>query len=335
MFRKIFHPKKAAKSAAKAKGNDGNHLQNSIKRERIPEKKNEELTSKEEAKKKEKIPDKKNEEPTSKDKVIVPLDTTAKDKKETQTLPKDEENIINGGGDDDSSDDDDPDAKLKSIHNLKNGSDRRESLDRYNEMASYTNRSERSHVVPDVTPSKEELEKRKVRIDEEVTIVQNTAEEFTQSEKESYYMQEADFRRCDVDVELTTFRWEKARKGNQKFDDKENTLRGLEDVLGGDPRREGLRARHVQDVLTETMKQRAIGKEYLDWEKIRLAGERTSKISIQTSLQVGEQDTEDAKGRGKSSSQRFKDLEKKNKSEGDGRKDMGTLRRLFSFKQRK
>eukprot|EP00522_Entomoneis_paludosa_P005939 CAMPEP_0172460572 /NCGR_PEP_ID=MMETSP1065-20121228/37391_1 /TAXON_ID=265537 /ORGANISM="Amphiprora paludosa, Strain CCMP125" /LENGTH=296 /DNA_ID=CAMNT_0013215633 /DNA_START=184 /DNA_END=1071 /DNA_ORIENTATION=+ len=233
--------------------------------------------------------------------------------------------------DDGSSDEDDPDAKLKSINNLKGGggTDLRGSLNRYDEMTSYTNRSERSHKVPDSTPSQDEVQKRAVRVHEEVTIVDHVGEAMTEQEVQSYYMQEADFRRCDADVELTSFRWEKARKGRSQFDEEENTLRGLEDVIGADPKRESLRIRHVQDVLTETMKQRAHGKEILDWEKIRHVAEKTSKQSTKTAHEIAQQDELDAKGSGGlRSSQRFRNMSISRKSGDNNRKSLGKMRLL-------
>lgn len=244
-----------------------------------------------------------------------------------------------GNGDDEKIDDSstDPDAALKSIKNMQreSASDLKGSVgsfDRYDELDSYSKRSIRSHSQPDIAPTKAELAKRKVRIDEQVTIVQDNAEEITAVEKKNYYMQEEDFRRCDIDVELTTFRWEKAKKGKQKFDEKELTIRGLEDILLHDPKKDNLRSRHVQDVLTETVKQRAQGKKDLDWERIRQAAEKTSKVSTKAAADVGEQDRLDAKGLGKSASKRFSFLGGNVKK--GGKKEMSGMRKMFSFKRK-
>jgi len=244
----------------------------------------------------------------------------------------------------DDSDDDDPDAKLKSIHNLKpgagggdpeNSESRRNLLYHYDEMASYTNRSERSHEQNEDALSKDELKKRKVRIHEQVTLVDHVGEGMTEEEMASYYMQEEDFRRCDADVELTTFRWEKAKKRGGKFDEAENSLRGLEDVIAPDARRENLRNRHTQSILTETMKQRAAGNEILDWEKIRSVAEKTSKISAKYAEDVANQDSLEAKGVGRSSSQRFKSLTNSRTHDTNNRMSMGKMRLMFSFKKKK
>lgn len=130
-----------------------------------------------------------------------------------------EDNVANGAV---SSDDEDPleeeEAKLRSIHFLKRGdSDVQdgEKIDvssrRYDEMGSFLSRSERSITLPDEPPTPEELAERRVQIKEEVDDVHNV-DPMSPEEAENYYMTEADFRRVDIEVELTQMRYEKAKK---------------------------------------------------------------------------------------------------------------------------
>ena len=126
-----------------------------------------------------------------------------------------------------SSDDEDEfeegEAKLRSIHFLHQkkesslgGDDDNDdkvtvSSQRYDEMGSFLSRSQRSLDMPDPAPSAEELAARKVVVQEEPHAVHDV-EPMSQEEAKAYYMGEEDFRRVDIDVELTTMRWEKAQK---------------------------------------------------------------------------------------------------------------------------
>ncbi|KAL7580037.1 hypothetical protein ACA910_005022 [Epithemia clementina (nom. ined.)] len=244
----------------------------------------------------------------------------------------------------DSSEDSDPDAALKNIQNFKGDNDEsdptklRGSLNRYNEFASYSNRSERIHARPDPTPSLADLAKRKVKVDENVT-VHTEKDSWTDAELKSYFMQEEDFRRCDADVELTTYRWEKHRKSKMPFDDKQNTIRGLEEIICYNQKRDACRNKHLQDVLTETRKQRLKGKTELDWEKIRDIAIKTSNEASKHARHVGEEDEKDARSsHGLSSSSRFASYNKAQRSSSRGensRRSVGKIRMMLSFKGNK
>jgi len=136
--------------------------------------------------------------------------------------------------DDGEEDDDDAleegEAKLRSIHflhqkkesslggdndgdgDVDNDGERTDvSSRRYDEMASFLTRSQRSIEMPDPKPTEEELEQRRVQVQEEPREV-HESEPMSAEEVKAYYMGDEDFRRVDVDVELTTMRWEKAQK---------------------------------------------------------------------------------------------------------------------------
>lgn len=133
-------------------------------------------------------------------------------------MDRHEENVANAV----TSDDEDPleedEAKLRSIHFLKQekGTDSGDeegkvNVSRYDEMGSFLTRSERSMNLPDTPPSEEELATRKVHIREEAVNVYDV-DPMSEEEAQAYYMTDADFRRVDVDVELTQMRYEKAKK---------------------------------------------------------------------------------------------------------------------------
>ena len=252
-----------------------------------------------------------------------------------QTLA-DGEAVENGSA---NSEDSDPNAALKSINNLKRGSNGfdpsqlRGSMNRYDEFASYANRSERSHAHPDPSPTAGDLANRKVKVDDDLTIHKDEGDAFTEAELKAYFMQDEDFRRCDADVELTTFRWEKHKKSRMPFDEKENTLRGLEEVIVYDQKRESARIKHVQDIVTETRKQRIKGKIDLDWEKIRSIGLKTSVDAAKRAREIGAQDEKDAKV-GLNSSKRFTNFKNTSKDGNDrvARKSVNKVRMMMSFR---
>ena len=133
-------------------------------------------------------------------------------------MEKHEDNLGNAV----SSDDEDPleehEAKLRSIQFLKqressaeDGEGQKADVKRYDEMGSFLSRSQRSIELPDKPPSAEEMANRRVQIKEDAEKV-HAVEPMSMEEARAYYMGEEDFRRVDIDVELTTMRWEKAQK---------------------------------------------------------------------------------------------------------------------------
>jgi hypothetical protein len=129
--------------------------------------------------------------------------------------------------DDEDDEIDEADAKLRSIHFLKRNEEFSNHEDyteddnvgpsteikpnRYDEMGSFLSRSQRSLEMPDTPPTAEELATRKVTVKEEATAIHNV-DPMSIAESKAYYMGEEDFRRVDIDVELTTMRYEKAIK---------------------------------------------------------------------------------------------------------------------------
>ena len=149
-------------------------------------------------------------------------------------MERNEDNLANHAV---SSDDDDQidegEARLRSIKFLKQNKESSADDDdntgggekhvkRYDEMSSFLTRSERTLSLPDLPPTEEELAHRRVKIKEEAEKVHNV-EPMSAEEARAYYMNDEDFRRVDIDVELTTMRWEKAQKVG--FFDKQNAQR--------------------------------------------------------------------------------------------------------------
>lgn len=134
-------------------------------------------------------------------------------------MERNEENLANAASSDDEDPLDEGEDKLRSIHFLKqkesdgeDGEGKKVDVKRYDEMGSFLSRSERTLSLPDLPPSEEELAARRVRVKEDADEVHDDAEPMSVEEKRAYYMTDADFRRVDIDVELTTMRWEKAKK---------------------------------------------------------------------------------------------------------------------------
>lgn len=144
-------------------------------------------------------------------------------------MERNEDNLANNNAAVSSDDEDDPldegEARLRSIKFLKqnkgssadddddddNNNGEEKHVKRYDEMSSFLSRSERTLSLPDMPPSEEELAQRRVKIVEQAKEVHNV-EPMSAEEARAYYMNDEDFRRVDIDVELTTMRWEKAQK---------------------------------------------------------------------------------------------------------------------------
>lgn len=133
-------------------------------------------------------------------------------------MERNEDNLANVVSSDDEDPLDEGEDKLRSIHFLKqkdsggeDGEGKKVDVERYDEMSSFLSRSERTLSFPDLPPTEEELAARRVRVKEDVDEVHDV-EPMSTEEARAYYMTDEDFRRVDIDVELTTMRWEKAKK---------------------------------------------------------------------------------------------------------------------------
>ena len=108
-----------------------------------------------------------------------------------------------------------------------------------------------------------------------------------------------------------------------KFDEDENPLRGLEEMMDTQKRRSNLRKKHRAAVLEEMVRQKTSGTKELDWEKIRAAAEPYSKETAQIARDIALEDA------GKS-------VPKKSGGKAtDGKKKGGGLFGLFKGKHKK
>mmetsp|Transcript_13552 Transcript_13552/g.25865 ORF Transcript_13552/g.25865 Transcript_13552/m.25865 type:complete len:385 (+) Transcript_13552:328-1482(+) len=233
---------------------------------------------------------------------------------------KDDQHIVSSDDDEDDDALEEGEAKLRSIHFLhqkkesslgqddddNDGAEERidVSSQRYDEMASFLTRSQRSLEMPDPQPSQEELEQRRVHVQEEPLAIHEEKEPLSAEEVKAYYMGEEDFRRVDVDVELTTMRWEKAQKNKgTKFDSDENPTRGLEEMMDKKKLRSTLRKKHRQAVLEEMVRQKVANPDKpLDQEKIRAVAEPYSKQTAQIAYEIALEDAGESVSKGIKSS---------------------------------
>jgi hypothetical protein len=226
--------------------------------------------------------------------------------------------------DDDDDDEEDDDKVLEKLH-LNHP-----SLRRYDEFSSFLTRSERAHEKPDVPPSKEALARRRVTIlvDQQcdgkkskeaaatatacmpaVGITIHYDVPMTPDEIKAYFMQPADFTRCDDDVDVTTIRWNKAQKGHYKWNDDENTIRGLEEFCitkkdkqkkkgaKNNNSRADYRYQHGQKVLAEVLRQKLTKNDLnayvYDDEKIRQVSIAITEPEQQRARELAQQDEDD------------------------------------------
>jgi hypothetical protein len=145
-----------------------------------------------------------------------------------QTMKRTEENLAVVSSDDEDEMGED-EMKLRSIKNLRCGDSgdpvEAGSLRRYDEYSSFLTRSTRSEEFPDIPPTKEELEERKVRIDDDPHSVHEESKELTVDEADAYFMTDEDFRRVDVDMELTQLRYEQSQKVSELHRRRERSWR--------------------------------------------------------------------------------------------------------------
>lgn len=116
-------------------------------------------------------------------------------------MERNEENLANAPSDDEEDPLDEGEAKLRSIHFLRQKESSAEDeegqkvdVKRYDEMTSFLSRSERTITLPDLPPTEEELANRRVRVMEDADEVHDV-ERMSSEELKLYFMTDEDFRR--------------------------------------------------------------------------------------------------------------------------------------------
>jgi hypothetical protein len=112
-----------------------------------------------------------------------------------------------------------------------------------------------------------------------------------EEDKSSYWLDYADFERFRTEAKLTKFRWENHMNGFIKFDEANNTLRGIESFVEGKKTAPRMRSKHARSVLEEIQRQRKTGRA-IDWEKVRQTSTRLSSEAVRRAVKLGKADEE-------------------------------------------
>lgn len=190
-----------------------------------------------------------------------------------------------GNEEDSDSSSEDENADLKSISRFKqqpsNGSMRRtDSLERF------ITRSERLSIIgKDKPPAEDEVAKRKVKFrpDEDLESI-HILDHYTTDEdndwKSQCFMTDSDFDRNDADMKLTHFRWQNHLNGTIRFDESENSLRGLEFMDRQEQlKKDKKKANHRKRVLEEAFEQKLKAQHH--WDILRKASQEISAQSLE------------------------------------------------------
>ena len=207
------------------------------------------------------------------------------------TPDSDERLVHDDDDDDDSSSSYSDEDRLSSIHNIQK---KNSSIRRTDSWQSFVTRSERNSILgKDKPPSEEEARRRKVHFHDNSSLECVHEIDYVPDDiKPSYYMTESDFERFDKELALTRFRWENHKQGKIKFDEKMNSVRGLERVLDIDQDAERCKWQHVRSVLEKQNDMKMSGKKDIDWETVRETSLKTSSEFSKHAVAMGKADEE-------------------------------------------
>jgi len=159
------------------------------------------------------------------------------------------------------------------VNNNNSNTTTTSSIRRFDEYGDFITRSERAHSQreePPLTP--QELTNRKVGFVESITDLVVPLPELTKDVKQSCYMTAENWNNIDLDIEVTRKRWQNHCDGSMEFDVQNNSIRGLETMLGleDEKDRDKLMYQHRKHVLQEQVRQK-LANEYPNFEKFRKA----------------------------------------------------------------
>lgn len=110
----------------------------------------------------------------------------------------------------------------------------------------------------------------------------------TAEEKASCFMGRANWDSIDTDIEITTKRWKNHTDGRIKFDEDNNTLRGIEDLIFKRNKGKPMYY-HRKAVLEEAVRQKT-EKDWINWDKMSSISSESSKPQYEEARQLGLED---------------------------------------------
>lgn len=194
------------------------------------------------------------------------------------------------------SSDDEEDGDVPEMQKISNNRNGPGNIPRNYSYTSFLTRSERNRIEgKDPPPTPQEAAKRKVKFPDNEHELETVHEvdPVADEEKKNYWLNGSDFDRFDNDVKITLFRWKNHVSGDLKFDETNNSIRGLEGTITGTARADAKdKWKHRQAVLKEISSARLNGKSLaaIDWERVREISLQNSIHQLEKAVERGKQD---------------------------------------------
>lgn len=179
------------------------------------------------------------------------------------------------------------------------GSKASDSIRRYDEFGDFLSRSERAHHerLKDTTISAKAASGLGVsdhanhRVsfapDDSLTQVHEISK-LQGDDKKACFMGTDDWVSIDTDIDLTTKRWGYHMEGKLAFDEDNNTIRGIEDMIFRLNKNKPI-MKHRQAVLEEVVRQKTEN-EYPNWERLSEISRASSILQTKMAVELGRED---------------------------------------------
>lgn len=224
---------------------------------------------------------------------------------------------LSGSGSDDDGDEseDDEDALErqaafnKNKHNSPSGAapvaGSNRSVRRYDEYGDFLSRSERAHserfgddsalsTRGDVRTRERNDKcsgKPSVRWQPEEVASVHEIPKFTDEEKEVLFMTQSNWQSIDTDINITTKRWNNHMEGHIAFDEDNNTIRGIEDMIFNLNKSRPI-MKHRKAILEEVVRQKTEN-EYPNWTKLSAVSLTSSAPQRKMAVELGREDEQE------------------------------------------
>lgn len=179
------------------------------------------------------------------------------------------------------------------------GSKPSDSIRRYDEFGDFLSRSERAHHerLKDTTISPkgsgglgvDEHTNHRVTFapDDKLAQVREVSK-LLGDDKAACFMGTDDWVSIDTDIDLTTKRWGYHMEGKLAFDEDNNTIRGIEDMIFRLNKNKPI-MKHRRTILEEVVRQKTEN-EYPNWQKLSEICKKSSALQTKMAVELGRED---------------------------------------------
>lgn len=172
------------------------------------------------------------------------------------------------------------------------------SIRRYDEFGDFLTRSERAHQekakaeqakLSKIVERQESGVKGKVAFREGEKLEEvHEIPSITDEEKKNCFMGTENWVSIDNDIELTTKRWTNHVEGTIPFDEDNNTIRGIEDMIFKIDKQKPI-LKHRKTILEEVVRQKT-SNEYPNWEKLSALSKSSSEAQTKLAIELAKED---------------------------------------------